>query len=362
LLTRRNMRRVSSILAHVLATTAIGACGGATADIQGDPQQQPPPSGIPTTCRPGHQPPVSTDAGPATDSGTDAGCNKPAVLVGNRGCSDVYHQVCGIPAGVDPSDGMSAEECAKVCGPNPKPFPYWGCSEYMLDDLPGPSFECYTCVEGRRPQGYVEQPLVASVAGWLAHAADLERVSIDAFQILQRELRHHGAPAALVALAAGAEADEVRHARILTTMARREGATPSSVPIAHGDVRALVDIALENAVEGCIRETFGALVAGWQSQHASRKDVAGAMKGIYRDETRHADLAWQVHAWLMESLDAADRARVERAMVEAIGDLAAASEDLPQDVTDALGLPGAADTRRLVRALHSHLWSLSFAA
>ena len=229
----------------------------------------------------------------------------------NAGCSDVWLQPCGIPSGVDPSDGLSQEECNSLCGPRSPSANYWGCSEYLLDDLPGPSFSCYTCVEGRRPEGYDDGAVEPTVAGWLAHAADLERVSIDAFQILRRELAHYGAPRDLVEWTRRAEVDEVRHAKVLGALARKAGATLSSAPIHHGAVRSLLEIAIENAVEGCIRETFGALVAGHQAEHAQRLDVRRIMRHIARDETSHAELAWSVHAWILTQLDERERALVD---------------------------------------------------
>ncbi|MBX3191091.1 MAG: hypothetical protein KF819_29105 [Labilithrix sp.] len=357
------MQRVASVLAHILASTAIVACGGATADVPGDPAGTSPAttSGSSPGKPPPPQPPPSTDAGTTTDAATDGGACAP-VFVGTGSCSDVWHQVCGIPKDIDLTN-PTQEQCDRLCGPSPAPNKYWGCSEYKLADLPGPSVECYTCVEGRRPEGYVDPPLVPTIAGWLAHAADLERVSIDAFRILQRELVHHGAPADLVARAAEAEADEVRHARVLATLARREGATLSAAPVQHGGVRALVDIALENAIEGCVRETYGALVAGWQADHARRIDVRRVMKSVYRDETAHAALAWDVHAWILERLSAEERARVERAMRDALDELAiAASLPTAPDLVSALGLPPAKEAGRLAAGLAAHMNVLSAAA
>lgn len=371
--------RLASILARVLASTTLVsttviACGGQTVGVE-DQQGSSgssggtDPNGGSSNPSPGPRPgPLPTPDAQApdaqADASVDAGCTKAPVLVrANNGCADVWHQPCGIPEGVDTSDGMSQEECNKVCGPKTTTGQYWGCGEYMPADLPGPSFECYTCIEGRRPQGYVEPQVEPTVAGWLTHAADLERVSIDAFQILRRELAHHGAPGDLLDRAARAEADEVRHASVLSALARRAGATALNTTVHHGPVRSLVDIALENAVEGCIRETYGALVAGFQADHARRIDVRRVMQQIYRDETRHAELAWSVHEWIMKRLGAADRARVESAMRAAIAELdVAAASPVADELVDDLGLPPALDARRLVGGLATELWAPALAA
>jgi hypothetical protein len=374
--------RLPSILAHVLASTALLACGGKTAEV-GDDLFGNNPSGTSSTSSSGGTqttnpgtptPPSTTNPPPPTNPPTskdagvppkpDAGCSTPPELVKQSyGCADVFYQACGWPAGVDPSDGFDQTECAKLCGKNPNGFTYWGCSEYLLDDLPGPSVECYTCVEGRRPEGFVERALERTVAGWLAHAADLERVSVDAFRILARELAFHGAPHELVSAACRAAEDEVRHANALGGLARREGATLSEVPVEHRATRALLAIALENAVEGCVRETFGAIVAGWQAKHAHRVDIRRAMARIYVDETAHADLAWNVHAWILTMLSREERAEVEAAMERAFAELTrSAGDPLPDPWITDLGLPRPAQARRLVRDLVTSLTEYARAA
>ncbi len=369
-------RSLSSILAQVLgaALLASAACGGATAEVLGDENGTNPSSsggttsggtsgtsgGGTTPTKTPPSPPVPPNPPPKDAGLPDTGCNAtPKLLKQGNGCADVWHQPCGIPAGVNTADGLDEKECSILCGKNPEGFKYWGCSEYMLDDLPGPSFSCYTCVEGRRPQGYDEtlpKEAPTPVAAWLAHAADLERVSIDAFYILATELAHWGADKELVARCRSAARDEVRHARMLASLARREGAKVSEAPIAHGPVRSLFEVALENAVEGCVRETYGALVAGWQAKNASRPEIRRVMSRIVVDETVHAELAWDVHAWAMTLLSPEERALVEEAMTKAIADLVTAATTMPHPALVAeLGLPSARDAGRLVLGLAQEL-------
>jgi hypothetical protein len=371
---------LSSILAHVLASTALLACGGKTSDVgddlfggssggsstsssSGGTQTTSPATPTPKTPTPVDPPPPTPDAGnPPTKP--DAGCTTPPELVRQgQGCGDVFYLACGYPAGVDPSDGFDQTECAKLCGKSPNGFQYWGCGEYLLDDLPGPSVECYTCVEGRRPEGFVERPLERTVAGWLAHAADLDRVSIDAFRIHAREHAIHGAPHELVSGAWSAAEDEVRHARALGGLARREGATLAEEPVVQRPTRDLLAVALENAVEGCVRETFGAIVAGWQAKHAHRLDIRRAMARIYVDETAHAELAWNVHASIMTKLSGAERIEIDAAMGRAFAELTrSAGTPLPDPWIGDLGLPRPAQARRLVRDLVASLTEVARAA
>ena len=60
----------------------------------------------------------------------------------------------------------------------------------------------------------------------------------------------------------------------------------------------LLDMAVQNACEGCVRETYGAALAMWQSQHSSEPDLAMALEEIAHDEIRHAQLSADIDRWL----------------------------------------------------------------
>ena len=81
--------------------------------------------------------------------------------------------------------------------------------------------------------------------------------------------------------------------------------------------RDIETIARENAVEGCTRETYAALVACRQARAATDPAIRAAMAGIARDETRHAALAWAVDGWSQALLGPAARRRVRDARREA---------------------------------------------
>jgi hypothetical protein len=218
-------------------------------------------------------------------------------------------------------------------------------------------------VAGRRPAGFEASADRVSVASWLAVNAALERASIDAFQILAGELVALGAPAPLVAAARAAEADEVRHAEAVGALARAAGAEVRAPAIARCAPRDLLTLAVENAVEGCVRETYGALVAGHQAAHAARGAVREVMRAIHEDETRHAELAWDVHAWAMARLDGEGRARVLAAMDAAFDALAReATVFASPELVRELGLPGVRASRSFVAALREHLAPLAAAA
>jgi hypothetical protein len=100
-------------------------------------------------------------------------------------------------------------------------------------------------------------------------------------------------------------------------LAARHGAVPPAVQVARAPVRDVESIARENAVEGCVRETFAALVAWRQARAAGDPSIRAAMSRIARDETRHAALAWAVDDWTRALLTPAARRRVREARREA---------------------------------------------
>lgn len=226
------------------------------------------------------------------------------------------------------------------------------------------AYEVYTggagCpVEGRRPAGLAEPDGAAArtaAGAWLARAAWLEAASIHAFVQLARELAQHGAPPALVRWALRSAQDEVRHTRTMSRLAARHGAFPPVPEVAPPRPRSLEALAIENAAEGCVRETWGAAIAEWQSRAARDPELRAAFAGIARDEARHAALAWAVDRWAKTKLDPAACARVDAAREAAARELGSGAE-LSAAVAGALGLPDGSQARGLyARALDS-LWN-----
>ena len=210
--------------------------------------------------------------------------------------------------------------------------------------------------EGRRPAGLVEPrgfPARDAIGRWLAEAAWLEAASIPAFIYLARELDMHGAPRGLARAALAAARDEIRHARIMKQLARRYGATPPPVDVAMPTERSLEAMAIENAAEGCVRETWGAVVAMWQAQRATDPMFRAAFRHIAEDEARHAALAWQVDQWVRTRLSADAHARIDAARVAAVEELFA---DAESEVFALLGLPMGQDARGLLARTTDSLW------
>lgn len=211
------------------------------------------------------------------------------------------------------------------------------------------------CLGGRRPDGlepYTAHAFDGHAAFFLA-SAHLEAASVDAFQILADELEGHGAPFELAQAARDAARDEVAHAEAMAALA---GAEVPAVRVIRGAApRSVEQIALENAREGCVRETFAALLAHRQATCAADPRVRDVMRVIAEDETRHATLSWRIAEVLDARLSPAARARVAEARREAIealrGECAAGAED------PALGLPGSSEALALLDGLNGSLWA-----
>jgi len=214
------------------------------------------------------------------------------------------------------------------------------------------------CGMGRPPAGYVASERGGSLGDFFAHAAELEAASITAFRHLEMDLRRWNAPADLVEQARVARRDEVVHARMMGELARAHGSKPTRAHRVPRVERELVDIAIENAVEGCVNETYSALVATWASVHAVDPLVASAMATIAEDETRHAALAWAIHEWALAKLSPSDRRRIDAACAEAaealIRDLG--SRAVSQPVIRAGVEPTSHEAQALARAIASSLW------
>ena len=207
---------------------------------------------------------------------------------------------------------------------------------------------------GRRTDG-IHEPSASSCPGlgaYFAACSYLEAVSVHAFARLHRELRAHGAPDELLTLTRRAEQDEVRHAVLAATLARRFGVEPEEPGAPPSGVRSLFDVALENAVEGCVRETYGAAMACFHALRARDASVRAMMQKIAHDECEHAELAFRIAAWAMPRLRGEEREAIRVAMREAMQELVVGGHDMLDDAERAAcGMPGAEERRKLVRLI-----------
>jgi len=252
----------------------------------------------------------------------------------------------------------SGTACNEPCGVN-----NFGSCEVFLTDSGAVSIECL-CGGGRFPEG-LEVVARGSDRGGdalglvLARNAALESAAVRSFEQLARELAWHGAPDALVARTRRAARQEVTHARLMRRAAAVRGCKVPRTRArpAPAAARTLFEIARENAVEGCGREALGAALLHLQSRRCPDPALTSVLARIAADETGHAELSWQLHAWLLSRLDPRERAEVLAAH-EAFLDRC--EESAPPELADAevaasLGMPTRRQWRVLVSAVR---WGL----
>jgi hypothetical protein len=263
---------------------------------------------------------------------------------------------------------VTGSPCSDYCptgvtGQAPDPAGYTTCCSPKPSDGGAYLVACkYSCgPSGRRPAGLEEAAAShgCAVGQYFASMAHLEAASVHAFRSMARELRAHGAPRGLIAQARRAARDEIRHARLTRAMAKAHGGTAAPVKVTATTSRSLEAMAVENAVEGCVRETFGALLASWQARAAGDRHVRTMMASIAEDEARHADLAWALDAWTRTKLDRAARHRVLDARRAAVAELARELDEQPTsaELVAEVGLPDADRARQFLDAATRELWS-----
>jgi hypothetical protein len=116
------------------------------------------------------------------------------------------------------------------------------------------------------------------------------------------------APVHLIDRALDAACDEIVHARICASLASHyvgeaiDPTMPSSAPRAPlGKKPALLRLAVESWVDGCLGEGGAARQAARAKKLAADPPARAALERIALDESRHAELGWQVLQWAMHS-------------------------------------------------------------
>lgn len=235
-----------------------------------------------------------------------------------------------------------------------------GCTDGSL--TPGPHGElsmiCLDCFGGgRRPRGLRKPRIQAknAVGEYFARMAHEEHASVFAFERMHDELVRFRAPRALRRAASRARADEIFHTRTMSSLARENGGCSTPPRLQKFRARSLEAMAIENAVEGCVNETFGAVLMLWQSARAKDPRMRSAFRKIAADEARHASLAWSLAAWLEKQLDFAANQRISRARDRAVRKLAAARAEDSKGLGEVVGLPNGSERAALVARMRSVL-------
>lgn len=179
---------------------------------------------------------------------------------------------------------------------------------------------------------------------WIENARS-EHASVPAFSRLSLTLMSLGAPARLVEGAHRAALEEIGHARLAFALAGAyagEPVAPGALPELRGSsavtAGSLSELAIESLTDGCLNEGFAAAAATASSARARDGAVRDAWAAIARDESSHADLAWDVLQWCL----AQGEPTLGRQLRKAIhtSPVLARTKDLPQHVEPELEAHG----------------------
>lgn len=248
------------------------------------------------------------------------------------------------------ADGRAFKDCEVFFDQQPKSPLVAICTYYV------PSHCASHIPSGRAPETLEVAVRIGNVGDYFARAAWLEQMSVLAFEDLAEQLRAQGAPRGLVARARRAARDERGHARIFGDWAQRAGrAVPPAAKFPERSTT-LLDLALANAAEGCVIETYSALVATHQARHAA-PHLRRALAHVAAEETEHAQLSWDIARWAQSLLEPHERKLVDDELARARERLSRRLPDLPATISTELGLPSHGVARRLFAAINAELWS-----
>lgn len=159
----------------------------------------------------------------------------------------------------------------------------------------------WTSIVGPKPLA-----LAYSIQEEMKRRVKCEAVAVIAFERLAFELKAYQAPTALLAKIQVAIEDEKRHTSTFTSTCLAQNweikEDITHIEVSHYPVRSLLEIAIENAIEGCVGESFAALENLYQSYFAKNPTIKALHQSIVFDEIAHAELSWQIHDWINQQL------------------------------------------------------------
>jgi hypothetical protein len=147
----------------------------------------------------------------------------------------------------------------------------------------------------------------------------MEHASVAAFARFALDLLAVAAPSDLVAAAAEAGRDELRHARLCFSLASAYRGSPLAPGplslegcVAPADLATIVETTV---IEGCVGETVAALEARELARQVSDPVLAAVLATIAEDEARHAALAWRFVQWALTREGTRVRSVVDRILL-----------------------------------------------
>ncbi|MDP3277840.1 MAG: hypothetical protein Q8Q09_21835 [Deltaproteobacteria bacterium] len=305
---------------------------------------------------------VTRDATERDATPREAGSCDPIVRTTIGGCEAAVEYPCGVPGGTIPNG--NDPRCRGLCEPARSTGADGNyCTSMGFSGMPPRpnTVVCGFCGVGRLTEGLETTGMAndpKSAGDWLADGAAYEAIAAIAFERLGAELQRFGAPSDLIARAQRAAQDERRHASVMAALAAGEGRESAAVTSHEIPARTLADIAIENAGEGCVRETLGAVIMAYQAQHAGGASMREALAQIAREEAEHAQWSWDLDAWARtqlssEVIDQMDRARSET--LASLRDVLTAREP-SESLRQTVGMPPNAAVHTMIDSLTVALW------
>ncbi len=209
-------------------------------------------------------------------------------------------------------------------------------------------------VDGRRPDGLAtfSSNNDSALRSYLAEVTFLEAASVIAFEHIAADLARFGAPKELLDWALRARDDERRHTNAAAGLAKRFGAALVAPEVLTAENRSLFALALENAVEGEVRETYGAALALHRADCAGDDDMRAHLRNIAADECDHAAFSHALAKWIAPRLTRIERVMLEEARERAIETLLEELAIEPSfDIRQIAGVPSATVAQKMARAL-----------
>lgn len=207
------------------------------------------------------------------------------------GCEAFFIPV-SVTTQLDAGTPLTNDECAELCrhvACHHGGFP--GCRLTTQTNV-----DCDTgCVEGRPPTN----GRMPDVTEQWARMAWFEAQSAHEFEHLATQLEQLNAPTHFVSRARLAAEEERGHARI----AERRAGHSVNVEDTPVQSRTLQELAFANFLGGCINECASAVRSARQADELGEADL----HQLAEEEMGHAEFSWELHAWLVTSLDADQR-------------------------------------------------------
>jgi hypothetical protein len=243
---------------------------------------------------------------------------------------------------------LTEDSCSTLCQEETGVYYDYLCScDYSGSDEQGMhpvTCEYTVCAVEGRGHGNIQK--LSTISGknerarYFARAYHAEASSVAAFLQLRSELDLHNAPKELLERCSVAANEEVHHARMMAKMAKDCGNELPTLDFGELPHRSLFDLVLDNAIEGCIFESYSALKAHFQAQNAIDSGIRAIMKVIATDETKHAQLAWDIHQYLMSLLSSTEQQQIRIAQQQALKQLITqAGQENSQSCASEFGYP-----------------------